>query len=190
MSNDRSNSTPNTESTNTGSTNTGSTNTGSTNTGSTNTGSTNTGSTSRPTVRLDDRQAPVLIVDDNQQYAQVLKRILEQGFGYLNVSHVADTESGFEQIRSQPRHFVLLFVDYRFAGGGTGVELLQRLDREGLMQGLVAFLITSEPTPENQRAATEAGALGVVAKPFDRAELGRQLEKARRAFEVESKESF
>ena len=139
---------------------------------------------------LDDPKAPILIVDDNEQYAQVLKRILENGFGYLDVTHVADIESGFQQIKSKPHHFALLFVDYRFANGGNGVQLLQRLSQEQLIEGLVSFLITSEPTPENQRAATEAGALGVVAKPFDRAELGKQLEKARRAAEIDSKESF
>ena len=142
------------------------------------------------TISTKDPNTPILIVDDNPQYAQVLTRMLEGGFGFTDITAVSDTATGLALMKASPSRFRLLFIDFRFPSGETGVELLRRLASAGLLAGKVAFLITSEPTPENLKEAVECGALGVVAKPFDRAELTRQLDKAERALQVAAAESF
>jgi len=139
---------------------------------------------------INDAQTNVLIVDDNLQYTQVLKRILQGAFGYRNITSVDNTQEAYKLISAEPDKFQLLFVDYNFPTGETGGSLLEKLKRTQLMENRVAFLITSEPTVENVKEATMAGALGVVAKPFDREELKKQLEKAERSIVVDNTESF
>ena len=139
---------------------------------------------------INDARTNVLIVDDNLQYTQVLKRILQGAFGYRNITSVDTTNAAYDLIAKEPERFQLLFVDYNFPGGETGGALLEKLKQSELMANRVAFLITSEPTVDNVKEATQAGALGVVAKPFDREELKKQLEKAERSIVVDNTESF
>lgn len=139
---------------------------------------------------ISDASNPVLIVDDNVQYVQVLTMMLKGVFGYKDITSVNSLEQGFSQVSTTPDKFKLIFVDFRFPSGGTGVELLQKLSREKLLDGKVSFLITSEPSVDNVKAAQAAGAIGLVAKPFDRQELQRQLEKAKRLLEVSQGDSF
>jgi DNA-binding NtrC family response regulator len=132
----------------------------------------------------------VLIVDDNPQYSKVLTHILSRALGYLDVTTFDSLDKAFEAITKSPDRFQLLFVDFRFPKGGTGGEFLERLKRKQLLDNKVAFLITSEPTVENQRQAISAGAAGVVAKPFDRKHLLEQLEKAERSIVADRTDSF
>ncbi len=137
-----------------------------------------------------DAATPILIVDDNLQYSEILKRVLGQGMGYSNITAVHSTAEAFELLSREPQRFSLLFVDYRFPEGETGGELLERLKSERLLSDKVAFLITSEPNVDNQRQALNAGARGVVAKPFNRKVLEEQLEKAQRSLDADQNESF
>jgi response regulator of citrate/malate metabolism len=135
-------------------------------------------------------ETEILIIDDNKQYTLVLKKMLEHVFGYQNITTRDSLESGYQTLKAEPERFKLLFVDYNFPSGETGGELLQRLQHEKLLADKVAFLVTSEPSVDNVKLAASVGAMGVLAKPFDREELERQLEKARRAFVVDSADQF
>ena len=132
----------------------------------------------------------VLIVDDSAQYATVLTKMLTHGFGLKKITHWLSSEDALTRLTENPNQYRLLFVDFRFPSGFTGGELLAELRKRGVLEGKVAFLITSEPTAENVKQAVQAGAFGIVAKPFDRAELKRQLEKAERFTAGEQAESF
>lgn len=136
-----------------------------------------------PSTPISDPDTPILIVDDNQQFATVLQRILQSVFFYSNITSVDSTEKAYSLLRADPGRFRVLFVDYRFPSGMNGVELLQRLAAEKLLQGKAGFLITSEPNLKNFKEALGAGVVGVVAKPFDREDLRRQLEKAGRSLQ-------
>ena len=132
---------------------------------------------------------PILIVDDNPQYSLVLQRILQSVFQFECISVCDTLAAGYAALKQQRGFYKLIFVDFRFPGTETGAELLVKLAREGLLKDVSAFLITSEPTVDNMKMAHSAGAVGVVAKPFDRDELAKQLEKASRLIKLES-ESF
>lgn len=139
-------------------------------------------------LRTNPQNTSVLIVDDNPQYAAMLKRILTGAFGYRDVSLVESIETAFELLSGNPQRFQLLFVDYNFPDGANGGQLLERLQKESMLKGRAAFLITAEPTVENMKQASAAGALGVVAKPFDRDDLKHKLENARRSIEAGEEE--
>ena len=140
--------------------------------------------------KITNPETSILIVDDNPQYTMVLKKILTAAFGYLNITSVDSTVKAYDILKTDPGRFQLLFIDYNFPDGHTGGELLTRLATEELLGDKVAFLITSEPTVDNTKAALKAGARGVVAKPFDRKDLLKQLEKADRAAYIDSLDSF
>lgn len=140
--------------------------------------------------KISEPTTPILIVDDNLQFATVLRRILEGVFHYSNITLVDDVDKAFSLINTSPQLHRILFVDYRFPSGSNGVQLLQKLDAAGLLKGKAAFLITSEPNLDNFKQALGAGVVGVVAKPFDREDLRRQLEKAERLLLSADVESF
>lgn len=129
---------------------------------------------------------PILIVDDHPQYVKVLSTVLMNTFGYREVYSVESTEEAFSLISDDPDRFRLLFIDYNFPSGVSGGELLRKLGEKNLLEGKVVFLITADPSIEKVNEARKAGALGVVAKPFDTEALREQLEKAERAFIAES----
>ena len=136
-----------------------------------------------------DSTTSVLIVDDSVEYTAVLSKLLKGVFGYQQVTTVSSTADAYALLKGHPGTFQLLFVDYRFPTGAPGGDFLERLSKEELLADKVAFLITSEPTVDNIKQARAAGAVGVVAKPFDREQLRLQLEKAERAIKTE-RDSF
>jgi len=132
----------------------------------------------------------VLIVDDNRQYARILRMMLERTVGFHNVIAVESTAEGMRLLEAEPGRFKLIFVDFHFPDGSTGGDLLEQLQSRGLMNDTKAFLITAEPSIANVKQAQAAGALGVVAKPFDSVELKRQLEKAERSRVLDEADKF
>ena len=139
---------------------------------------------------LNNPDTPILIVDDSLQYSQVLSKILKHGFGYSNITAVACLEDAEQLVQDDPARFKLFFVDYNLPNGRTGGTFLRILQDKQLLDEAIAFLITAEPTVDNMQEAKSAGALGVVAKPFDRTELERQLQKAKRAVMQRTVECF
>lgn len=139
---------------------------------------------------LNNTETPILIVDDSLEYSKVLSKILQHGFGYENVTAVPNLEEAEKLVAEDPNHFKLFFVDYNLPNGRTGSAFLRELQGKDILEDAVAFLITAEPTVDNMREAKDAGALAVVAKPFDRTELEKQLDKAKRAVLQRSVESF
>ncbi|RIL10269.1 MAG: hypothetical protein DCC75_04700 [Proteobacteria bacterium] len=139
---------------------------------------------------ITDPSTQILIVDDNVQYSRILTRMLQTSLGYSHIMHSESTKEAFEMIAREPERFKLIFVDYRFPTGETGGELLEALKQASLLQDKIAFLITSEPTVDNLKQAMQAGAKGVVAKPFDTSELKKQLSKVDRDLAMDEKESF
>lgn len=139
---------------------------------------------------LQDPGIPILIIEDNVHYAKVLMRLLEGGLGYTNITAVESTTDALGLITAEPERFKVLFVDFNFPTGDTGGVFLEKLKANSLLEGKIAFLITSEPSVENIKQATAAGAAGVVAKPFDREQLVFQIERAKRMIYADSQDYF
>ncbi len=140
--------------------------------------------------KIRDTNLQVLIVDDNPQYILLLTRLLESVFGYKNITALQEIDKAFQLIASDPDKFGLMFVDYCFPSGESGGDFLEKLHNAGYMKDKTAFLVTAEPTVDNLKQAQRAGAVGVVAKPFDRHELKKQLEKAERLQTIDEAGSF
>jgi response regulator of citrate/malate metabolism len=132
----------------------------------------------------------VLIVDDSTQYARILTKMLYHLFGFETVTHIASPEEALVKVCSEPQRWKILFIDYNFPSGFSGVSLLEELNSKGLLGEQAVFLVTSAPSAENVKAAVAAGAFGIIAKPFDQNELRRQLENAARRIDGKGDPGF
>lgn len=135
-------------------------------------------------------ETPILIVDDNPQFAGLLKRLLSAQYEFTTIDIFESPEEALPKVRENKEYYQLFFVDFNFPGATNGCDFLSALGDEGVLEGKTAFLITSEPTGDNVRRAMDAGARGVVGKPFNRDDLHNQLQKAARAKDVSGKEEF
>src|SRR4051812_18442115 len=88
----------------------------------------------------------VLIVDDSVQYATVLTKMLTHVFGFKKITHLESSDTALEKLTKEPHDYRLLFIDFRFPSGFTGGALLSELKKHNVLEGKVAFLITSEPS--------------------------------------------
>lgn len=140
--------------------------------------------------RFFSAETPILIVEDNPQYAKVLEKMLRGSLGFVKISHVPSTQEAFDFLKANPQSVKILFVDFRFPGDETGAKLLARLQEAQLLKGKVAFIVTSDPSAESVRAAADVGAIGVIAKPFDTDQIRSQLDRARRAVLADEKDYF
>ena len=131
------------------------------------------------------RDTSILIVDDSEDYAQVLRRILQNGLGYTSVVTLSSIEAAYDVLSTAPEQFSMLFVDYHFPNGETGTQLIDRLKHENLLGDTVTFFITAEPTVQKAVEATSNGLMGVVIKPFNREQLQQQIRRADHDIDLE-----
>lgn len=107
-----------------------------------------------------DKNARILIVDDDENIRKVLKAILEDE-GY-NVESVGTAQSGIE--KTQRNFYNVALIDVRLPDM-EGIELLTKLkDNTPRIRKIV---ITGYPTLQNAVEAVNNGADAYILKPFD-----------------------
>lgn len=142
----------------------------------------------RPTT-ITTPETSIIIVDDTQDYAQILSRILKRGMGYQNVESFGSMEAAFEAISNEPERFPVLFLDYHFPNGKTGTELLEKLREHDLLEGRLVFFITAEPAVQKVIEANHNGAVGVIVKPFSSQALENLLQRVEHTLKLEQIEA-
>lgn len=112
----------------------------------------------------------ILVVDDDPDARLLARWSLEQhGWAVATADDGAQAE---DRLRDDPPDLVLL--DY-FLGDDDGLELLRRWRADGHLEG-VPVLILSGKGAALAGEARAAGALGVLAKPFDPGALAGQIQ--------------
>jgi PAS domain S-box-containing protein len=108
----------------------------------------------------------VLYVDDDQALAFLVKRVLgRRGF---KVSVYTDPQAALAALREQPFGYNLLVTDYNMPGF-SGVDVLK--EARQINARLPMALASGYVTPEIEASARAAGALAMIHKPNDVAEL-------------------
>jgi CheY-like chemotaxis protein/two-component sensor histidine kinase len=88
----------------------------------------------------------VLVIDDDEVFRYVLRRKLES-FTNAAITEASSGEDGIRAIkRSDPK---LVFVDLMM-NGMTGIEVLRRLEDEGLLSERKVFVVTSKRLEDNE----------------------------------------
>ena len=111
-------------------------------------------------------RARILVVEDQDDVRRLLVTALEIE-GHL-VDEAANAREGLDRL--QKSHYDLVLSDYAMPGG-TGSWMLHEAEREGLLRGTAALIVTAYPD------ARELTHLEVIPKPID---LDHFLEQVRR----------
>jgi DNA-binding NtrC family response regulator len=112
----------------------------------------------------DNMGVPILVVDDEQNFLELLIRILgKRGFD------VTTALNGPEALRLlEEDSFILALLDIRM-GPMNGIQLLEEI--KGRKPGIKAIMMTAYPTTETRMQAFEKGASAYLTKPVDLKEL-------------------
>lgn len=113
----------------------------------------------------------ILIVDDSRAMRRIVSRLIGQaGYADHDVFEAENGQQAIETVRSEQPDLIL--SDWRMPEM-TGIDLLETLNAEGHH---VAFgFVTSEPTNSMVRAARDAGAVFLLAKPFSAEDMAKVL---------------
>ena len=114
----------------------------------------------------------LLIIDDEQDMLQLLKRSLEPEMG-CNVRTASNGEEALKMLASEPLDLVLL--DMRMPGM-DGLEVLQRIRSKH--SWLTVIMMTAHGCIETAVQAIKMGAYDFITKPFDHEALVWTLNKA------------
>lgn len=117
----------------------------------------------------------LLVIDDNKSVRDSLRFLFERR-GYRVVAAESGAE-GLALAKTEPVEGALVDVNMPGMNGVAVCRALQAQARE-MGRALPVWMMTGARTPEVCKASAEAGALTVLAKPFDFADLFRRLEEA------------
>jgi DNA-binding response OmpR family regulator len=123
--------------------------------------------------RLHDMARTVLIIDDNKSVRDLLSFLLARR-GY-DVLVAEDGPAGLALAARQSIAGALVDVNMP---GMNGVEVCKALRELAAKEGrtVAVWLMTGAPTTEGEKAALEAGALMLLAKPFDVPDLLKRIQ--------------
>lgn len=125
--------------------------------------------------------AHILVVDDDQEHAIAVRRVLEREGWEATVAHRAD--QALQLLKKQP--FDLVITDLKMPSA-DGFELIRAAQHEHVATDFV--LMTAFGTVENAVEALRAGAEDFIIKPIKRAALVKSVERIlrRKALEREN----
>jgi phosphoserine phosphatase RsbU/P len=124
-----------------------------------------------------DRDARLLVVDDNEDNRYVLSSRLRR-LGYANLASAVDGVEALAMIAAQP--FDAIFLDVMMPRM-NGIEVLERLRAEGRLEASPVIMVSAATELDTVVRCIELGAEDYLPKPFNpvllRARLGAVLEK-------------
>jgi CheY-like chemotaxis protein len=112
--------------------------------------------------------ATLLVIDDNPMVLDVVQGMLDAA-GY-HALRAADGATALDIFAHHVVHGAIIDVDMP---GMNGVEVCRALQSQAAAAGrsLLAWMMTGVVRPQLVQAAEAAGAVGILPKPFTRAEL-------------------
>ncbi|MFP7753806.1 sigma-54-dependent transcriptional regulator [Thermodesulfobacteriota bacterium B35] len=120
----------------------------------------------------DTQPRHILIVDDQPDLLQGLRRMLVREFPGLAVSTCVDTGEALDLVASRPVDLVLLDIQMPEMNGFEMLDRLRRIDGE-----ITVVMMTGYGSIETAVEAIKAGAYDFITKPFDKAALFRTVRK-------------
>ncbi len=119
-----------------------------------------------------DYSMPVLVVDDYQTMVRIIGNLLHRA-GFAEVDMASDGEEALAKMRE--RTYGLVIADWYMAPV-DGLDLVRQARADDALKGTPIILVSAEGSPENLKAANDAGASGYVLKPFNSATLKAKIE--------------
>lgn len=119
-----------------------------------------------PIVELDDRQAKILVVDDNPDLRSYVSGILRQK-GY-QVWTARNGAEGFEKVKA---HRPSLIVTDLMMPIVSGLDMIRMIRSQADLKGTPIILLTAKADEETRLEGVERGADAYLSKPFNDREL-------------------
>ena len=120
-----------------------------------------------------DKNTHILVVDDFENIARTLRSQLRQ-LGFTNVDVAMSGNEALEKIKAA-KDFGLVLADWAMPDL-SGLQLLQQVRQDKDMKTTRFIMVTGNTNPQDVAAAKQAGVNGYVVKPYNLANLKRQIE--------------
>jgi signal transduction histidine kinase/ActR/RegA family two-component response regulator len=120
----------------------------------------------------------VLIVDDEPDNREVITSIVQDVLGHT-VLTAANGAEALERVQAGPD---LVLLDLRMPGM-SGFEVARAIKERSATAAIPIIAITALDDEDDRRAATDAGCIGCVTKPFSEASLASAVENCLRGAE-------
>ncbi|MEX2167652.1 MAG: response regulator [Methyloceanibacter sp.] len=119
-----------------------------------------------------DRNMPVLVVDDYQTMAQIIRNLLKQ-LGFTSVDEASDGSAALDMMRQ--KQYGLVLSDWQMEPM-TGFELLREVRADDRLAATPFIMVTAEARTEKMIAAKKAGANNYIVKPVNAATLKSKID--------------
>lgn len=113
------------------------------------------------------RTARILLVEDNHADVVIIREALKQSGIAFDLRVAGDGESAMEEIERNPPDLMLLDLNLPKI---SGLEILERVRRDGPLQRLAVIVVTSSDSPRDLAAIEALGADAYFRKPTALAE--------------------
>jgi putative two-component system response regulator len=133
---------------------------------------------------LDNKNASILLVDDEESNLKLLARIL-QSAGYKNVIATQDSRNTLSLIQENHSDLLLLDLNMPHMDGYAVMEQIKNQIDTGTMPAIL--VLTAQNTQDFRQRALDNGARDYVTKPFDIQEL---LSRVRNLLDVHCAQKF
>lgn len=105
------------------------------------------------------------------------RRIITDECAQIGLDHVTEVGSLAEALSALASHRVDVVLSALYLPDGTGTELVGRLREDARWVDLPFVLISSETGPQALEPVRQAGACGILPKPFSAAQLAMALQR-------------
>ena len=103
----------------------------------------------------------ILIVDDDEINRAVLANIFDE---YYSTDEAEDGKEGLDKILADPEKYCAILLDVMMPRM-NGIEVVRKLEENGLIDKIPVFLITAEANNETLLEAYRLGVMDVILKP-------------------------
>lgn len=124
--------------------------------------------------REDIKNAKIMIIDDEELVARVIKRFLTTD-GYSNFITINDPREAFQTIQSERPDVVLLDIMMPYV---SGLELLKQRQQSGIFKHLPFIILSANSEAKTKREALQLGATEFLNKPVDPFDLVVRVQNA------------
>jgi CheY-like chemotaxis protein len=109
------------------------------------------------------RARPIILVDDDLGFVQLIQRIIESSNGQYQIQRAYDGEQGLELIRENPPD--LMFLDLEMPEM-DGFALLEKIHTEEGLNQFPIIILTATPYPQMQSVNSSQLQVSLPISPF------------------------
>jgi two-component system, chemotaxis family, chemotaxis protein CheY len=120
-----------------------------------------------------DRTLPILLVDDQDTFLEIMKAMLRQ-LGFRNVVVAKDGPKAVATLTRAADPYGLVISDWNMQPM-TGLQLLQTVRADPVLAATPFIMVTGEASKDRVVAALGAGVTGYIVKPISLDTLKKKL---------------